>query len=177
MSAVWPVTHLGPVCVHPWCCPGVSHLWRHSDPSLGTLRCHWETETEEQWNWQDRIWDTVPCMVMFVLWYFNWQAVIAINPAVLKETIFHLVVLTLDVDLELSMLTVGEHKHGNTLSLFSINFNTLQEHHEATFTLTLTCKAYTLLYSSYFVWPNRFLVRWPQNLLKSSEPPPPASLI
>ena len=67
MSAVWPVTHTGPVCVHPWCCPGVSHLWRHSDPSIGTRRCHWETETEGQWNWEDRIWDTVPCMcAMFV---------------------------------------------------------------------------------------------------------------
>ena len=42
-----------------------------------------------------------------------------VNPAVLKETISHLVELTLYVDLELSMLTVGQHKHGNTLSLFS----------------------------------------------------------
>ena len=61
-----PVTHPGPVCVHPWCCPGVSHLWRYPDPSLRTLRCHWEAETEGQGNWEDRIWDTVPCMVMFV---------------------------------------------------------------------------------------------------------------
>ena len=52
-------------------------------------------------------------MVMFVLGY----SVIAVNPAVLKETIFHLVEFTLYVDLELSMLTVGWHE--NTLSLFS----------------------------------------------------------
>ena len=59
------------------------------------------------------------CTVIFCFW----QSVIA----VLKETIFHLVVLTLYVDLELSMLTVGEHKHGNTLSLFSIQYRSIMK--------------------------------------------------
>ena len=61
-SLLHPMTHPGPVCVHPWCCLGVPHLWGHSDSSLRTLWYHWETEREGQWNWKNRIWDTVPCM-------------------------------------------------------------------------------------------------------------------
>ena len=52
----------GAVCVHPWCCSGVPHLWGHPNPSLRTHWCHWQVEAEGQWNWEDRIRDPVPCM-------------------------------------------------------------------------------------------------------------------
>jgi len=60
-----PMTQSGAVCIHSWCCSGVPHLWGHPDPSLRTCQCHWEAEAEGQQNWEDRIWDSIPCMLQW----------------------------------------------------------------------------------------------------------------
>jgi len=64
------VIHPGAVCIHPWCFSGVPHLWGHPKPSLRTHWCHWETEAEGQWNWEDRIRDPVPCMLQLQRYIF-----------------------------------------------------------------------------------------------------------
>jgi len=59
------MTQSGAVCIHPWCCSGIPHLWGHPNPSFRTRWCHWEVEAEGQWNWEDRIRDSIPCMLQW----------------------------------------------------------------------------------------------------------------
>jgi len=53
---------IGSVQLHSWCCPGVSHLWQHTDTSLRPEESHRGSGTEGQASRNDKVWDTVPCM-------------------------------------------------------------------------------------------------------------------